>query len=206
MKRSPASPLSRKARRQRTEGAILAAAKTLFAERGYERTTIRAVAGEAGVDPALVMQYFGSKDELFAAAALATVDTAALVQAGQGNLARMALQHLFADFEDPDRRSSAVALLRSSLTHPTARQVLRDEVMAKTQAQVARTIGGEDAALRAALLNACTLGLTVSRYLLEDSVLASASQAEIERIMRPALRTITEANGKTKRQGAPRPG
>lgn len=183
--------LSRKERRERTRSAILATAKMLFAEHGYEGTTIRTVAREVGVDPALVMQHFGSKDRLFAAAALSTVDTDSLVQATQGDLAQMALEHIFADFEDPERRAGAVALLRSCLTHPVARQVLRDEVMGKTQAQVARTIGGEDAALRAAVLNASTLGLTIARYLLEDPVLAGASQGDIERVMLPALQAIT---------------
>ncbi|WP_406672499.1 TetR family transcriptional regulator [Natronospira sp.] len=194
MTRPDNAPLSRKERRLRTEARILDAARRLFAELGFERTTIRAVAGEAGVDPALVMQYFGSKDGLFAAAALSTVDTESLVQAEHDDLPRMALAHVFADFEDPDRRASAVALLRSCLTHPAARRILRDEVMGKTQSQVARTIGGDDAGLRAAVLNACTLGLTVARYLLEDSVLANASPDDIERVMLPALRKIAEAN------------
>ncbi|TGG91739.1 TetR/AcrR family transcriptional regulator [Natronospirillum operosum] len=187
--------LSRKERRERTRSAILATAKMLFAEHGYEGTTIRAVAREVGVDPALVMQHFGSKDRLFAAAALSTVDTDSLVQAEQGDLAQMALEHIFADFEDPERRAGAVALLRSCLTHSVARQVLRDEVMGKTQAQVARTIGGEDAALRAAVLNASTLGLTIARYLLEDPVLAGASQGDIERVMLPALQAIAREEG-----------
>jgi AcrR family transcriptional regulator len=184
------APLTRKQRRQRTEAAILAAARGLFAEHGYERTTIRAVAGEAGVDPALVMQHFGSKDGLFAAAAISTVDTDSLVRAEQDDLAREALAHVFADFEDPDRRASAVALLRSCLTHPVARQVLRDQVMGPTQARVARTIGGDDAVLRAAVLNATTLGLTIARYLLEDPVLTRASRDDLERIMEPALQAL----------------
>jgi AcrR family transcriptional regulator len=186
------TPLSRTERRQRTEAAILAAARGLFAELGYERTTIRAVAGEAGVDPALVMQHFGSKDGLFAAAALSTVDTDSLVQAEHGDLARMSLAHIFADFEDPDRRASAVALLRSCLTHPVALQVLRDEVMGPTQARVAQTIGGDDAALRAAVLNASTLGVTIARYLLEDPVLSEASRDDLERVLGPALRAIVD--------------
>ncbi len=193
MDRQENTPLSREERRQRTRAAILAAARELFAEHGYERTTIRAVAGEAGVDPALVMQHFGSKDRLFAAAALSSVDTDSLVQAEHDDLARVALSHLFAAFEDPDRRVSAIALLRSSLTHPAALRALRDDVMGPTQAQVARTIGGEDAKLRAAVLNASTLGVTIARYLLEDPELAKASREDLERIMGPALQAIVES-------------
>src|SRR4051794_41498222 len=63
-----AEPTSREERRRRTERCILQEARRLFAEDGFERTTIRAVARRTGVDPALVMQYFGSKEGLFAAA------------------------------------------------------------------------------------------------------------------------------------------
>ena len=67
-------PLTRDARRRRSEAAILKAAQELFAETGFERTTIRAVAARAGLDPALVMQHYGSKEGLFAAAARWTTD------------------------------------------------------------------------------------------------------------------------------------
>jgi AcrR family transcriptional regulator len=184
--------LSRTARRRRTTEAILTAAKELFAERGFERTTIRAVARQADVDPALVMQYFGSKDALFAEAVRATVDVEGLVRGERHELPRLALEHVFADFEDPARRAGAAALLRSCLTHPVAKEVLRDQVMGEAQSSVARTIGGEDAALRAAALNACTLGLTIARYLLQDPELAQASRADLERVMGPALRVIVD--------------
>src|ERR1700751_3967750 len=52
-----------------TKAAILAAARTGFAEPGFERATIRAIAADANIDPSMVMRYFGSKDQLFAAAA-----------------------------------------------------------------------------------------------------------------------------------------
>jgi AcrR family transcriptional regulator len=184
--------LSRREQRRRTTEAILTAAKELFAEHGFERTTIRAVAREADVDPALVMQYFGSKDALFAEAARGTVDVEALVRGERHELPRLALEHVLADFEDPARRAGAAALLRSCLTHPVAQEVLRDQVMGKAQSSVARTIGGEDGALRAAALNACTLGLTIARYLLKEPVLAQASRADLERVMGPALRVIVD--------------
>jgi len=63
----------------RTNEAIVAVARTQFAEHGYARTTIRSVAREAGVDPALVMYFHGNKRELFLAAAAIPSDTDALV-------------------------------------------------------------------------------------------------------------------------------
>ena len=68
---SETSNLTGKTRKsERTRAAILKAAQELFAELGFERTTVRAVAGRAAIDPAMVMRYFGSKDELFAEATL----------------------------------------------------------------------------------------------------------------------------------------
>lgn len=183
--------LSRAERRRRTEQAILRAARLRFAEAGYEGTSIRAVAAEAGIDPALVMQLFGSKEGLFSAAASSSVDTHVLTGAEADDLPRAAAAHLFAGFEDPDRRAAAEALLRSSLTHRQAGDVLRDKVMAPTQTAVATAIGGHDKELRAAVLNACTLGVTIARYLLRDPVLAQADRGKIEAILVPALRAIT---------------
>ena len=54
---------------EQTKAAILAAARERFAESGFERATIRAIAADANIDPSMVMRYFGSKDQLFAAAA-----------------------------------------------------------------------------------------------------------------------------------------
>lgn len=183
-------PRSRAERRERSRARILTAARELFAGEGYERTTIRKVAQAAGVDPALVMQHFESKEGLFSAAARSTVDLDPLVTATRDELPGIALEHVFAGFDDPERRASSLAMLRGSLTHPGARELIGQEVMGTTQAKVAETIGGDDAQLRAALLNACTLGLTIARYLLESPVLRDGSQEDIEQIMEPALRAI----------------
>lgn len=181
---------SRAERRRRSEATILDAARRLFAESGYERTTIRAVAERAGVDPALVMQNFGNKDGLFAAAVRWSVPVDDLTAADRVALPRTALQHALDAFDDPDLRPAAEALLRSCLTHPAAAAVLRDEVMRPAQSEVATTVGGPDAALRAALLNAVTLGLTISRYLLADPVVAAAEPADLERLLGPALQAL----------------
>lgn len=184
------APVTRVERRRRSESAILDAARALFAEHGYDRTTIRAVADRAGVDPALVMQNFGSKDRLFAGAARWSVPVEDLVRASREELPHAALQHVLDAFEDADYRMEAEALLRSGLTHPAAQVLLRDQVMGEAQEQVAATIGGPDAELRAALLNACTLGLTISRYLLGVPAIADAGTADLERILGPALLAI----------------
>lgn len=184
--------LSRDDRRRRTEAAILDAARELFAELGYERATIRGVAGRAGVDPALVMQHFGSKEGLFAASARWTVDRKRIAAAPLGDLAHTALEDLFRTFEDAASRDGAVALLRNCLTHDTARDVMRDEVICETQATVARTIGGPDAELRAALLSSTVVGTVLGRYLLQIPALANASREDLERVLLPVLQELVE--------------
>lgn len=186
------SQISRAERKERTAAKVLSAARRQFAEHGFERTTIRAIATDAGIDPALVMQLHSNKEQLFAAAAQADVDLHSLVEAPVADLPEAAAAHLFSGFEDPSRRDSSEALLRSCLTHPLAGQVLRDQVMAPAQATVATTIGGDDAELRAAVLNACTLGVTIARYLLKVPAMAQAEQSDLERILRPALSALTE--------------
>ncbi|WP_232667077.1 TetR/AcrR family transcriptional regulator [Pseudonocardia sp. TRM90224] len=187
-----AAVVARAERRRRSDAAIVAAARELFAERGFDRTTIRAVADRAGVDPGLVMQNFGSKDALFAAAARWSAPIEQLVAATRDELPAAALHHVLDAFEDPRERAAALALMRSSLTHEAARVAMRDEVLAPAQERVADTIGGPDAALRAAVLNACMLGVSISRYLLEVPALVDADTADLERILLPALERITE--------------
>lgn len=184
--------LTKKERRRRSEAAILAAARRLFAEHGYDRTSIRAVAARAGIDPALVMQNFGSKEELFAAAVRWNVPIDEVATADLDQLPRAALKHVLDTFENTETRQASEALLRSCLTHPAAQVILRDQVMRDALAGLAATIGGPDAELRAAMVNALTLGLTISRYLLEVPAAAEADPADLERVLTPALRALIE--------------
>jgi AcrR family transcriptional regulator len=185
-------PVSRDERRRRTEAAILEAARALFAETGFERTTIRAVASAAGVDPALVMQHFGSKDNLFTEATRWAHDQVSVLDVPREEVPGAALADLFETFEGTGGRAGAIALMRSCLTHPEANRTLRDDVMCSVAAGVAERMGGEDAELRAGLLAACVMGLGLSRYLLQVPAVAEASRADIERLLEPALRALLD--------------
>lgn len=183
----------REERRRRTEESILEAARELFSEVGFERATIRAVAARAGIDPALVMQYYGSKEQLFAAAARWSTKHESMNDAARDELPRAALADLFAVFEgSPEDREGAAALLRNCLTHPTASAIMRDEVMCERASDVAAQLGGDDAELRATLIGACMIGLGISRYLFEIEPVASASHEDLQRVMGPALRALVD--------------
>ncbi|MGZ6792003.1 MAG: TetR family transcriptional regulator [Mycobacteriales bacterium] len=186
---------SREERRRRTEATILEAARELFAETGFERTTIRAVASRAGVDPALVMQYYGNKEGLFAAAARWHVDHKQLAAATLEQIPMTALDDLFSGFEDPTSRDGAIALLRNCLTHESALGVMRDDVMCEPQAMIAKTIGGDEAELRAGLLGATMIGITIAKYLLEIPAVQAASREDIERVMAPVLKALVDPDG-----------
>jgi AcrR family transcriptional regulator len=189
---TPEHSTSRDERRRRTEAAILDAARALFAEAGFERATIRAVAAAAGVDPALVMQYFGSKEGLFAAAATWSSEHETVLSAPKDQVPAAALRDMIEKFEGQGDREAAVALMRNCLTHPEAARIMRDEVMCDRAAGVARTIGGDDAELRAGLLGACMIGLGMARYLLEIPAVAGASREDVVRLMEPVLQALVD--------------
>lgn len=188
---TPPAP-SRDERRRRSEAAILEAARQAFAECGFERTTIRGVARAAGVDPALVMQHFGSKEGLFAAAARWREEHEQVLAADRGALPEAALADFFGRTEDAPDAESAIALMRACLTHPTATAVMRDDVMCRRTAAAAGAIGGADAELRAALLGACMIGLAMARHIIRIEPLAGADRGDVERLLLPALRALVD--------------
>ena len=178
-------PGSRAEQRRRTEARILDAAGQIFLTAGYERTTIRAVASAAGVDAGLVMHYYGSKQELYRrvidAAPVPELSAEPAEAAGQ-ILAGLA-----------DRLASApvasLALLRSMLTNPEAASAASAGI-ARYEAQIAQAIPAADADLRAALISAVTMGITISRHLIKADELATADPAEIISLLRPCLLSL----------------
>jgi AcrR family transcriptional regulator len=178
-------PGSRAEQRRRTEARILDDATQIFLAAGYERTTIRAVASAAGIDAGLVMHYFGSKQELFRrvieAAPVAEI-SGAPGQAAEQILATLA-----------DRLANepvaSLALLRSMLTSPEAASAVSAAVT-RYQAQIAQAIPADDAGLRAAIISAVTLGLTVSRHLIKSDELATADPAQVISLLRPCMLSL----------------
>jgi AcrR family transcriptional regulator len=182
----------REERRRRTEATILDAARELFAAQGFERTTIRGVAARAGIDPALVMQHFGSKEGLFAASTRWSNEHQTILTATSDTLPAAALADLLSHFEQGEDREAVVALMRNCLTHPAALAAMRDEVMCERKEAVAARLEGPDAELRAALFAACMIGLGMARYLIKLEPVASATAEELDRLFQPALRALIE--------------
>jgi AcrR family transcriptional regulator len=175
-------PNSRAEQRRRTEARILDAATRLFLAAGYERTTIRAVASAAAVDAGLVMHYFGSKQELFRR----VIDAAPVpeVSGAPGQAAEQILATL-ADRLATEPTAS-LTVWRSMLTNPEAASVA-GVAMARYQTQIAQAIPAGDASLRAAIISAIILGVTVSRHLIKSDELATADPAQVISLLRPCM-------------------
>lgn len=174
---------------ERTRMRILQAARRKFAEVGYERATIRAIAAEASVDKSSVMQYFGNKDELFREAVrwdipiaeLTTDDPAQTVE----NYVRAMLGAWAADPHSP-----MAVLLRASMTSEDAAEILRSHITTQAVEPVAATVTAGDARLRAALGSAMMMGIASQRYLLRMPDLAAADTDDILRVVVPLFRSL----------------
>ncbi|HWC40262.1 MAG TPA: TetR family transcriptional regulator, partial [Acidimicrobiales bacterium] len=188
-------PVPRSERRQHTEERILCAARELFSKSGYDRTTIRAVAAEADVDPALVMHYFGSKEDLFAAAIHDELEETLV--GPQDELA----ERLLAKLADKLQKEPAaqLAMLRSMLTNEQAADGVRLAIARECAQMVGTAMGGEEATLRAELLSATMTGVLVGRYLLQLDRLRDADPAEITEILRPCFHALIDGDVEPKR-------
>ncbi|MEP7091627.1 MAG: TetR family transcriptional regulator [Nocardioidaceae bacterium] len=174
-----------------TRGEILAAARRSFADKGFGRTTIRAVALEADVDPALVHHYFGSKDDLFLAALDIPVDPRVLVPtvfdegvAGAGER----LVRLFLSVWDDERSQlPLVALVRSSLVQEAPESLLQQGLLRLVLAPLRSALPADEADRRVQLVVSQMAGLVVTRYLLALEPLASTPAEDLVGWVAPTI-------------------
>ena len=171
-------PRTRAAKRAATAQRILEAAQTEFGEHGLEGTTVRAIAQRAGVDPSLVIQHYGSKNDLFAIAAHLHREST------DEDVAEHLLDVLDVRLSEPPPETRA--LVRSMLTAPEATKAVQDFLNERV-ANLARSTDGGDAELRAALTVSSILGLTIARHFLKLDALTEISQEQIETTLRPWL-------------------
>jgi len=166
-----------------TRADILAAARTRFAADGYERTTLRAVAGDVGVDPALVVRYFGSKEALFSTAAEFDLQLPDLHGVDPGDVAATLLPRFFAVWEE---QGTFLALLRAAATSATAAGAMR-EVFVRQVAPALAPVCVDQPERRAALVGSQVLGLAFTRYVLAAAPLTAMSRAEVAAAVAPVL-------------------
>jgi len=160
---------------ERTKAAILSAARERFAAVGYQAATIRSIAADAGIDPAMVMRYYGNKDGLFAAAAEFDLRFPDFTGVDRALLGAALVRHFLDRWEGDD---ALVLLLRSSTTNAEAAQRMKQIFVAQLEPMVAGLVGA-DAATRAGLIATQILGLALCRYVLKLPPIAAMSRADI---------------------------
>jgi AcrR family transcriptional regulator len=169
-----------------TRADILSAARRRFGAEGYERTTLRAVASDVGVDAALVIRYFGCKQDLFAAAADFTIELPDLSGVDPDEVAGILLPRFFAVWEEDE---TFLALLRAAMTSPVAAEALR-RVFAEQVAPKLITATPDHPIQRIGLMGAFVIGLATTRYVLVNPPIASLSREELSRWAAPVIRQL----------------
>lgn len=173
-------PRGRRRGESATRAAIEAAARKRFAEVGYPRTTMRAIAADAGVDPRLISHFFGSKQELFVAVVELPFDpepTFEAVLAGGGDDvgARLA-EFILGVLEDPHARSTITGFIRAAASEVEAAEQIRDMIATRMLTPLARRVGADQPELRAAMVASQVVGLTFARHVVGIPALAAADR------------------------------
>jgi AcrR family transcriptional regulator len=192
------SPAAKRAGRRPGESgtreAILTAARGAFAELGYDRATIRGIAAAAEVDPALVLHYFGSKEQLFGAALEIPVEPGVVLgrlvagDAGQTELIGETIVRVFLGAWEPlENRQQLVAMVRSAMTNDAAQAMVRDFLGRRVFGPITEALGVADGELRATLVGSQFIGLAMMRYVTRIEPIASASVDQMVAAVGPTV-------------------
>lgn len=175
----------------RTRQAIAAAAARLFADQGFDRTSLRAIAREAGVDPALVTHYFGSKQRLFVEVSRLPIPPEALVaqvvEGDRGEAGMRLATLVLGVLETPEGRERVTALVRAAASEPAAADAMRRLIEHDVVGPVARALGSDRPELRATLAGSQVVGMVMARYIVGVEPLASIPADEVARAVGPTL-------------------
>jgi AcrR family transcriptional regulator len=173
-----------------TREAITRAARGQFSEFGYDRTTIRGVAREAGVDPALVLRFYGSKDALFREVmALPPAAAEALERIADGpraTVGRRLAELIIGLLENPETRAIVLGRIRSAVSHPEAAALVR-ETVTRDVGRLTSALTDDQPEVRAVLAGTHVVGLAVARYVVLVEPLASMPAADVVEYAAPTF-------------------
>jgi len=172
-----------------TRDKIVFAARRQFAEKGYNGATIRSIAGEAGVNPALIHHFFGTKQHLFVAALDFPFEPSevlpGILSGPHEELGRRLVSAFLAVWEDPPSRASLLALVRSAMTNEQAAAMFRQFIDTALLRRISEVLGVPKERVTAAL--AQMVGLAILRYVIGVEPLASADDEAIVRLVAPVI-------------------
>ncbi|MEV6317283.1 TetR family transcriptional regulator [Streptomyces sp. NPDC051776] len=188
---APSTPDARPRRSDATRAAILAAARERFAADGYERATIRAIAADAGIDPSMVMRYYGNKEGLFAAASDFDLRLPDLSALPREEIGAALVRHFLNRWEEDE---VLTALLRVGVTNSAGaeriQQIFRDQL---SPVAAAVCPDPDDSARRAALTASQILGMAMSRYVLRFPPATEMTRLEVVAWLAPTVQRYLTA-------------
>jgi AcrR family transcriptional regulator len=182
--------------KQDTREVILAAAREVFAERGYDGASIRAIATSAGVDPALVHHYFGTKEQLFIATVRPPINPAELIPKIIGGgpvdqLGERLAEGFLSVWEHPVSGPAFEALLRGAFTSRLSARLVREffavQILRRAIQNLGTTIAPDEIPLRVTLVASQLFGLAMIRYIFKFEPLASTPRPVVVAAVAPNL-------------------
>lgn len=180
-----------------TKDRILAAAREEFSARGYDKTSVRSIGRAAGVDAALVHHYFGTKEQIFAAAielsfapALAAPEA---IGGGVDGMGERVARFMFGIWENPATRGPLLAIMRSAVSNETAAGVFRGLISRRLLGRIAGELDLPDRELRVQLAVAQLVGMMMLRYVVKVEPLASAEPEELVAMVAPTIQRYLTA-------------
>jgi AcrR family transcriptional regulator len=194
---SSASRSGRRPGLNETREAILAAARRQFAEGGFAKTSVRAVAKEAGVDPGLVRHYFGSKSELLREVVTLPVDAPAVIQQlkdAPPDAVGAHLASVIAGVLADDAQAAVItALVRAAATEPEGARMVREAVSRTILTPLAAALGSDRPELRGALASSQTIGFFVAHRIVQLEPLQELDRQSIIDLLGPTLQRYLTA-------------
>lgn len=174
-----------------TREAIVAAARHQFGEQGYQKVSMRGIAAEAGVDPRLVVHFFGTKQKLF----LSVVDVPfepdrvfpELIGDGGPGVGRRLAEFLLTMLETPEVRRVLTGIIRAAASEEEAARLWRDVVSQRLLLPLAAQVARDRAEVRAALVASQIVGLTMARHVVAVAPLADADPALLVSALAPVF-------------------
>jgi AcrR family transcriptional regulator len=172
-----------------TRGEILTAARRVFAEKGFDKATVRGIAREAKVDPALVHHYFDTKEGMFAAAMRLPITPDAvismLIEGPREEIGERLVRLLLTVTAAPETREPMIALIRSALTNEQAATMFREFISNALLFQVADRLGVPHLRIEAAFGQ--MYGVIMARYVIKLEPMASADPEELVELLAPTI-------------------
>jgi AcrR family transcriptional regulator len=181
-------------RSQPTRDRILEAARLIFGRDGYDHATIRSIAAQADINPAMVMRYYGNKERLFAAVTEAKPDISAFDAVPKSRLGEHIVRKLLEAWESPDTAATRRAILLTAISNETARAKFMGQSQDSYLELLQRFGSANEVGSAAALIASQVMGLVMMRYILRVPTVVAQSREylirEVGRALQGYMRNI----------------